>query len=332
MSQAKYDVYGIGNALVDMGFEVDLEYLQNAGIEKGVMTLVDESRQTELLKSFQGNEKEKSCGGSAANSIIAVSQLGGKTFYSCKVGNDELGDFYAKDLQNQGVQNNMISNRPEGITGKCMVFVTPDADRTMNTFLGITGQFSHQELVEEEIKQSKYLYIEGYLVASPTAKGAAIKAREIAQANSVKVAITFSDPNMVSLFKAGLNQIIGTKVDLVFCNEFEAMTYTETESVDEAFEKMKEVASTFAITLGERGALIFDGDKKMLIPPRSVDAIDTNGAGDIFAGSFLYALTHGYSFKKAGELACYTASELVKNFGPRLGKAEMVEMRDKLLS
>ena len=188
----KYHVYGIGNALVDMEFEVEDSFLQKMNVEKGLMTLVDQDRQAELLSHLTGIQHKRSCGGSAANTIIAVSQFGGKSFYSCKVASDEVGEFYYKDLVGNGVVTNMGENREEGITGKCMVLVTPDADRTMNSFLGITETFSEAELVKSEMLDSEYLYIEGYLVTSPTGKAAAIKARELAEANGVKTALTFS--------------------------------------------------------------------------------------------------------------------------------------------
>jgi sugar/nucleoside kinase (ribokinase family) len=173
----KYDVYGIGNALVDMEFEVSTDFLQKASIQKGLMTLVEESRQTEIISNLHGIQHKRSCGGSAANTMIAISQFGGKSFYSCKVANDETGNFYYKDLLENGVHTNLSTHHLEaGVTGKCIVLITPDADRTMNTFLGITSNFSQKELIEAHIMDSNYLYIEGYLVASPTGKEAAVKA------------------------------------------------------------------------------------------------------------------------------------------------------------
>ena len=150
----KYHVYGIGNALVDMEFEVSDKFLDEAGVEKGLMTLVDKKRHVELLNTLDGYQHKRTCGGSAANTVIAVAQLGGNSFYSCKVANDETGDFYFEDLQAQGVRTNLADEREEGITGKCMVFVTPDADRTMNTYLGITANLSEEEIREEELKNS----------------------------------------------------------------------------------------------------------------------------------------------------------------------------------
>lgn len=329
MSSKKYDVYGIGNALVDMVSETDNQFLADYGIEKGVMTLVSQERQAELLEAIVQNSFDKACGGSAANTVIAVAQLGGRSYYSCKVANDEWGDFYKDDLEKNGVKNNLNLQRQDGETGKCMVMITPDADRTMNTYLGITEQFSFHEIVEEELAQAEYLYIEGYLVASPTAKGAAIKAHELAKKHNVKTAITFSDPNMVSFFREGLAQMVSGGVDLLFCNEVEAKTFAQCEDLDTAIAKCHEAAKTVVITLGDQGAVISDGTNRYNVKAKAVEAIDTNGAGDIFAGTFLYAITHGMDLQKAGEFSCTVAGELVQFLGPRLTQTQVLKLKEE---
>ncbi len=315
----KYHVYGIGNALVDMEFEVSADLLQKLEIDKGVMTLMDENRQHAILEQLSEFPCKKSCGGSAANTMVAVSQLGGKGFYSCKVANDETGSFYLADLLRCGVETNLQNgNRENGITGKCLVMVTPDADRTMNTFLGITAGFSENELIPEAIADSEYLYIEGYLVSSPTAKAAAIKAREIAQNTGVKTTLSLSDPNMVEFFKEGLLKIIGSGLDFIFSNEVEALKMAETEELSVAIKYFKTLAKGFAITRGAKGSLIFDGQEILEIDPVKIKAIDTVGAGDMYAGAFLYGITHGMNFAKAGNLASLASSRIVTRFGPRL--------------
>lgn len=326
----KYDVYGIGNALVDMEFEVEAEFLKEAGIDKGLMTLVDENRQHEIINTLHGIQHKRSCGGSAANTMIAVSQFGGKSFYSCKVAHDEVGEFYFKDLQENGVETNLRKDKLEqGITGKCIVLITPDADRTMNTFLGITQNFSDKELVEEKIKEANYLYMEGYLVASPTGKKAAIKAREIAEASKVKTALTFSDVNMVHYFRDGLHEMLGNGVDLLFCNEAEALAFTQAKTVQEASKELRKIARSFAVTLGPKGAFVFDGEKEIFVVTTPVEAVDTNGAGDLFAGAFLYAINAGFSYAEAGKLGCMASSQLVTQFGARLRKEQALEIKSR---
>ncbi len=326
----KYHIYGIGNALVDMEFEVKDSFFEKYNIDKGLMTLVDENRQHELMGHLDAFEGKKASGGSAANTVIAISCFGGKSFYSCKVANDELGDFYVNDLQLAGVDSNVGDGRKEGVTGKCLVMVTPDAERTMNTFLGITESFSIDELHLSALSDSEYLYIEGYLVTSETGRHAAIEARKAAEENGVKTALTFSDPAMVQFFKDGLKQMIGEKVDLLFCNEAEAMSWSETDNLASAIEAMKSVANTFAITLGAKGAVLFDGKKQIDIAPHAIKAVDSNGAGDMFAGAFLYAITHGYSFLQAGNIASLAAAKVVSQFGPRLPPAEHKDILSSL--
>jgi sugar/nucleoside kinase (ribokinase family) len=322
----KYQVYGIGNALVDMEIEVSEPFLKECDVEKGVMTLVDQKRQNELLEKIEGNIHKRSCGGSAANTIIAVSQLGGQAFYSCKVANDETGDFYFSDLLENNVETNLHGERLPGTTGKCMVFITPDADRTMNSFLGITETFSTDEIKLDQLNDSEYLYIEGYLVTSDSGRAAAIWAKEQAQKAGVKTALTFSDPGIVGFFKDGFKEMIGEGVDLLFCNESEALSYTGKESVEEAFEDLKKIAKSFAITQGPKGALVWDGEKEIDIVTSQVKAVDSNGAGDLFAGAFMYALTHDHSFADAGKLACACSSKLVTQFGARLQRDQMKEI------
>lgn len=327
----KYNVFGIGNALVDIVTEVDDKFLTSHNIEKGLMTLVDEEHQTRISNAINMSKSNKQCGGSAANSIIAVSQFGGSSFYSCKVANDELGDFYMKDLKANGVDTNLHSDNLEsGITGKCLVMTTDDASRTMNTFLGITSNYSRTEINEAALKDSQYLYIEGYLVTSENGLDAMKYAKKLAEDNGVKTALTFSDPSMVKYFKEQMESVIGASVDLLFCNEEEAMLYTGKDNLTEAREELKKAAKRFVITLGANGAMIFDGDTFVDIEPYKVKAIDTNGAGDLFSGAFLYGITNGHSFADSGKLASLASSQVVTQFGPRLEWHQAKEILNKL--
>jgi fructokinase len=299
-----YHIYGIGNALVDKEFEVDDAFFAKAGIEKGMMTLIEEDQLASMLATLQAEYglKKRACGGSAANTIIGASYFGAKAYYTCNVANDEAGEFYVADMQAAGVDTNMNGTRDQGVTGKCLVMVTPDAERTMNTYLGITSELHQKHINEDALAQSEYVYIEGYLVTSELSREAAIRVRELARQNNVKVAMTFSDPAMVQFFKEGITDMIGNGVDLLFCNEQEAKLFTNTDHLDAAIERLKKVAKTFAITLGAKGAVAFDGEQLHIIAAHSVTAVDTNGAGDMFAGAFLYAITHGHDFATAGRL------------------------------
>src|SRR6187402_1417878 len=239
----KYDVYGIGNAIVDIVTEVDHDFFDKNNVEKGVMTLVDEKRQIELMKAIDMKRSKMSGGGSAGNTVVAVNQFGGKSFYTCLVAKDELGKFFLEDLKRNGVDTNLTyANLPENITGKCLVMTSPDAERTMNTFLGVSSFFSPEQVDEEAIKNSTYVYLEGYLVASPKGLEAMKEAKRLAEKNKVLVALTFSDPSMVKYFSTQMTEIVGASVDLLFCNEEEAMIFTGTDTIAEAREKLKGVA------------------------------------------------------------------------------------------
>lgn len=315
----KYDVTGIGNALVDIEFKVTDQFFLENGVEKGLMTLVDEERQNSLMGVINTAEAKKQAGGSAANTIVAVSQFGGKSFYCFRVADDELGHFYLKDLNDSGVDIALVPERLEnGVTGKCLVMVTEDSERTMNTFLGITQNFSVKDIHESAIKDSKYLFIEGYLVTSPNGKEAMLHAKKVAEEAGTKVALTFSDPAMVKYFKANFDDVIGPSVDLLFANEEEAMLYTGKDNLMDAREEMKKAAKHFVITQGKNGAMIFDGDTFIDIEPYKTTAIDSNGAGDMFAGAFLYGITNGHSYASSGKLASMASSQIVSQFGPRL--------------
>jgi len=330
----KYHVYGIGNALVDKEFEVSDEFLAEMKIEKGMMTLIEKEEQEQLLAQLKEKFglKKRAGGGSAANSIVAISQFGGKTFYACKVADDETGDFYMKDLEEAGVTTKLDQIKGDGVTGKCMVMVTDDAERTMNTYLGITSDFSEDDLHLDELKDSEYLYIEGYLVTSDVSRGAAIKARKIASENNVKTAFTFSDPAMVSFFKDGVNEIIGDGVDVLFCNEEEASIFTGKENLDEAISELSKVADKIIVTLGSKGAKVVTGDKEVDVAVSAVTAVDTNGAGDMFAGAFMYGLTQGMSDRDAGMLASESAARIVATFGARLPKDTQQDLLTKYMN
>lgn len=324
----KYDVYAIGNALVDTEFHVEDNFFTKFEIEKGVMTLVDLDRQNELLSEIKAEQMKRQAGGSAANSVVAISQFGGKCYYSCKVGNDDTGKFFLEDLTDTGVDTVYTGDTaPDGVTGKCLVMVTNDADRTMNTYLGITETLSVDEINEKAIQDSKYVYIEGYLVASPTGFQAAERVLEIAKANKIKTAVTFSDPNMIKFFRGNIDKLLRGKVDLLFCNEDEAKEYCETSNLEEAKDKLMTIAEKFVMTQGSNGATVFDGDTFIDIEPYDVKAIDSNGAGDMFAGAFLYGITHGHSMAGSAKLASLASSKVVSQYGPRLSWNEIKDIK-----
>ena len=323
-----YDVYGLGNALLDIEIKVDDDKLKDLEIEKGVMTLIDQSRHQHLIDVFAKEHKVNACGGSAANTLIAVAQLGGRGFYSCKVASDASGEHFLTDLLSHGLKSNLkLTQLEQGNTGICLAFVTPDAERTMNTFLGITEQFSRHELDEEALAASQYIYIEGYLVTSPTGRDAAIRARQFAESKKVKTTLTLSDPNMTEHFADGLKDMIGERVDFLFCNEAEAKLFAKAHQLEDACQYLASLSRQFVVTQGAKGALVYDGNSYHQVPGVETDVVDTLGAGDMFAGAFLTSLAHGKSPCMAAEKANIAASQVVSKFGPRLDDKE----RDELL-
>lgn len=325
----QYHIYGIGAALVDTEITLTDADLIAMNVDKGVMTLVDEARQRELISYLADHlvASHKASGGSAANTIIAASYFGCKNVYSCKVADDENGRFYIADIKAAGVTYPAHINPPAGTTGKCLVMITPDAERTMNTFLGISETLSEDELDVDAIAQSQFAYIEGYLVTSPTGRAAAVALRKHAEANNTRTALSLSDPAMVQFFRDGLVEMIGDGVDILFCNSDEAMSFTQTDSLQDAAEALKKYCKQFAITCGSDGALVFDGNTQFKIAGNKVSAVDTNGAGDMFAGAFLYALTQGHNFQTAGDFASLAASKVVAQFGPRLKAEQHAELK-----
>ena len=325
----QYATYAIGAALVDTEIQVNDAELTAMSVEKGVMTLVEESRQAELLDHLTGHlvRANHASGGSAGNSMIATALFGAPTFMSCKVANDADGDIYLADLEASGVAHSLHDKRGSGTTGKCLVLITPDAERSMNTYLGVSETLSVAEVDDRAIAASEWVYLEGYLVTSPTGHAAALHTRQVAEANGVRTAISFSDPGMVMYFRDNMEEMVGNGVDLVFCNEAEALEWGKTDDLEAAMSAIRQVASSFVITLGARGAIAFDGSKTFEVDAHKVDAVNTNGAGDMFAGAFLYALSRGEDYGRAAEFAVRAAGEVVKFFGPRLRPEEYRTLR-----
>ena len=330
-----YHIYALGNALVDKEFEVKDDFFQHESIQKGLMTLVDGESQSTLLERLMERYglKKRAGGGSAANTLYAASQFGANTFYTCKVANDEFGDFYLNELGDNNIDTNVGSIRSDdGVTGKCLVMVSPDAERTMLTYLGVSENLTSEDIDKDALINSKYLYLEGYLVTSPTALAACVEARKLAEQQGVLTVLTLSDPGMVQFFRGGLEDMIGNGVDLLFANEVEALTWTGEETIETAAEALKTIAKTFVITLGSEGALLFNGENFINISSHKITALDSNGAGDMFAGAFLYGISTGLDFETAGRLASLSAAAVVSQFGPRLPTDQHQELLSQILS
>ena len=316
-----YDLYAIGNALVDSEYEVSDEQLKSAGVEKRHMTLIDAPRRAELLHQLQGLHARKTGGGSAGSTVVALAQLGGKAFYSCRVAHDELGDFYRDDLVKHGVATNLTHTpAATGQTGSCIVMVTPDAERSMSTFLGATAELDHTALHPQDIARSKVYYMEGYLAASPTGLAAALQGRDIARKAGVALAVTLSDMSMINFCRPGVEAMVGDGVDYLFCNEEEAQVWFGETDLGVVCKKIAALAKVVCLTRSAQGCLVIEGEQITTVAATPVKAIDSNGAGDMFAGAFLYAVTHGHSTAQAAALGNVAAAQVVSQYGCRLSQ------------
>ena len=328
MTTTHYDLYAIGNALVDSEYEMSDAQLETMGVEKRHMTLIDADRRAYLQAQVQGLHARRTGGGSAGNTVVAVAQLGGRAFYSCRVADDELGAFYRDDLAANGVASNLTHTQsPVGQTGSCMVMVTPDAERSMSTFLGATADIDHTALHPQDIARSKVYYMEGYLAASPTGLDAALKGRAVAKEAGVALAATLSDMSMINFCRSGLEAMLGDGLDYLFCNEEEAQVWCNSKDLEANCAILAKRARVVCLTRGAKGCLVVEAGNSTAVPAATVVAKDTNGAGDMFAGAFLYAVTHGYNHSQAAQLANQAAGQVVSQYGNRLSLATMAEVK-----
>ena len=311
------DVYGVGNALLDIQTQVSDEVLSKLGFDKGIMTLVDDDAQRGVLSGLEGHALNRCAGGSAANTIIGIAGFGGKTVYAGKIGNDENGNALQADLKSLGVDL-VVTPADGGQTGTCVVLITDDAQRTMLTNLAVSATLGPDDICEESIKNSQYVYIEGYLFSVDEPRDAAMRAIELAKKHNVKVAFTVSDPFLIGLFRDQFLELIRGPVDLVFCNEEEAKSLIGNDDIQQCAQELNSYAESVAITLGPNGSLIMNEGNAYNIDGVPTDAIDTTGAGDMYAGGILYGITNGLSWQQSGRLASHASSRVVSQLGARL--------------
>ncbi|MFQ5344344.1 MAG: adenosine kinase [Mariprofundus sp.] len=311
-----YNVYGVGNAIMDMQVQCEDTFLDTAGIEKGVMTLVDDEHQKNILDALAGHHINYCSGGSAANTIVGIADMGGSAAYACKTAADEFGCQYLDEMQQLGITIEVPQT--EGQTGTCVVLITPDAQRTMLTSLGISSSLNADDIRAEEITKAEYVYIEGYLFAGDSTKAAALKAIEIAKANNVKVALTISDPFLIDICRDQFKELIEGPVDLLFCNEEEARALTGLQDPIDCAHAIHQHCRNVALTLGRNGSIIMHEGEAFPIEGVEVEAVDTTGAGDMYAAGVLYGITNGLSWQQAGHLGSHAAARVVSQLGARL--------------
>ncbi|MBM2813362.1 MAG: PfkB protein [Ignavibacteria bacterium] len=320
---------GQGNGLVDVQYKISEEELKRLNIPKGRMCLVDSKEQVSVLKSLSNKEFNKCSGGSAANTIIAFSQFGGSAVYSCLLGDDEFGKFYAREFDELGIILNTKYIDPD-LTGTCLVLITPDGERTMLTSLGATAKFAPENVNEELIQRSEWLYIEGYALSQRCSADAALIAVEFAKKHNTKVALTFSDGFIIDNYRTDLEQI-ASQSDLIFCNESEAIVYTSKPDFDNAFGDLSKNYTNFVVTQGEHGSKVKWNNEIYKIPSFPATALDATGAGDMYAAGFLYGLIVRKSPAQGGQLGSYASSLVVSQYGARLS-VDHKKIRDEIFS
>lgn len=317
------DVFGVGNALVDILAFVEDDFVQHHALNRGSMTLMDAEKQGGILHDLEHTSLQLRSGGSAANTMIALAQSGGSGFYSGKVAKDTNGEFYRQDLLAAGIEFD-VHPAPElsGPTGTCVVLTTPDAERTMCTHLGVSTTLAATDIDLDRLSRAKYSYIEGYLWDAVDPRQASIETMEHSKRKGVKVAFTFSDAFLVDRFADDFRQVITNYCDVLFCNADEMRRFFEVESLEKCAQNLGELVNLAFITDSANGCLVVENKQITKVAGFPVQAIDTVGAGDAFAGGVLFGLTNNLSPQQAGRWGNYLASRVVEVHGPRLEESQ----------
>jgi sugar/nucleoside kinase (ribokinase family) len=313
----RFDVVGIGNAMVDVLARCDDEFLGQVGVEKGIMQLIDMDRAVDLYARV-GPAREVS-GGSAANTIAAIASLGGSTAYVGKVKDDQLGAIFAHDLRAQGAtyETALAPASEEAETGRCIVLVTPDGERSMNTYLGVTEFLKPSDIDTDQIASAHAIYLEGYRFDGPESYAAFAKAIDAAKSSGGHVSLTLSDPFCVERHRDAFRTMIRDHVDLLFANRDEICSMYQTDDFEAALTAAEAEIDVVACTEGAKGAHILSGGERWHAPARPVQVVDATGAGDAFAGAFLWALSQEYPLELCGKMGCTAASEVISHIGAR---------------
>lgn len=316
MSNAKFDVIGVGNAIVDVLAKTDDGFLKEQAMAKGGMTLIDEAQANSLYSLMQGGVEQS--GGSVANSMAGIASLGGRGAYIGKVGNDSLGEAFAKGMRDGGTHFETKPLVQGPATARCLIFVTPDAQRTMNTYLGASVELTPDDIQDDLVQDSQITYLEGYLFDPPLAKQAFIKAAQVAHAAGREVSLSLSDTFCVDRHRAEFLELVEHHVDVLFANEQEIVSLYQTQSFDDAVAKVRGKCRLAALTRSEAGSLLVTPDETVSVEAEPVaEVLDTTGAGDLYAAGLLFGRTRGKSLAECGKLGAIAAAEVISHFGAR---------------
>jgi sugar/nucleoside kinase (ribokinase family) len=314
----RFHVTGIGNAMVDILARVEDAFLTANGVHKGIMQLIDAGRAIELYGRM-GPAREVS-GGSAANTIAGLGMLGARAAYVGKVRDDQLGAIFAHDIRSLGVSFDtpMAPKALEGEeTGRCMVLVTPDGERSMNTYLGVSAQLSPADIDAQAMAQTEWVYLEGYRFDGFDSQEAFHKAIAAAKGAGGRVSITLSDPFCIERHRDAFRRMVREDIDLLFANEHELVALYQTDTLEAAMAEARREVATTACTIGPRGVHIVTPEEIRTVPAAPMARVDATGAGDLFAAGFLYGLTHGRDLETCGRMGCLAAGEVISHIGAR---------------
>ncbi len=316
MTTTIYDVCGIGNAIVDVLATTDEEFITEQGLLKGGMMLIDEER-AEYLYTYMGSATECS-GGSVANTMAGIASLGGMPAFIGKVKHDVLGEIFRHDLRSVGVHFDTPPSTKGKATARCYIFVTPDAQRTMNTYIGACAEVSEEDINDALIARSKVTYVEGYLWDQPGAKAAIRKALQAAKAKGRSVAFSLSDVFCVERHREEFLELIRQPLDILFANERELLALTQTDSFEEAREHIRGQCRIAVLTRSEKGSHVITATETIEVSADSnLEVVDSTGAGDLYASGFLYGFTQGWDLRRCAELGTKCASVIIQQIGAR---------------
>jgi len=316
MAENKFDVVGIGNAIVDVLYHSDDKFLEKQNLSKGSMTIIDAERAEDIYAQLDSGTEVS--GGSAANTIVCLASLGGSGAFIGKVGQDHLGRSFTADIRKIGVSFETKSNKEGASTARCLIFVTPDAERTMQTYLGACVDLCPDDIDEEVIIGSKITYLEGYLFDPPKAKEAFIKAAKIAKKAGRTVSLSLSDQFCVDRHRVEFTDLINDYVDILFANEDEIKSLYQVRTFDEGVQNVRRHCNIAALTRGSKGSVIVNGDTTSIHAAELTNSVaDTTGAGDSYAAGFLYGLILGKKLSVCGRFGSILAGEIISNYGAR---------------
>jgi sugar/nucleoside kinase (ribokinase family) len=310
-------VYGIGNGIVDQQVKITDSELEDLRLRKGYMELADAAEQARILAYLGSRGSELHAGGSAANTMVGLAQMGGTVAYTCSLAADELGRHYAEDFARLGIHLTG-SLKPSMHTGVCLILVTPDGERTMKTSLGASAQLTPADIAAEVIAQAQWIYLEGYLLAGESTRAASFQALELARQYGTGIAFSFSDGFLVANFGEYVKKIVTEYADLVFANELEAAAYTGVRDPQVSLEKILQDCANACVTCSENGSYIHYGGQTCYVPAFTTQPVDLTGAGDMYAAGVLYGLSQHAGPERAARLGSRAASYVVRQMGARL--------------